>query len=524
MSDPSALQIPLNQALTSDMLLGLKPSAPKSRSYRINIAPINKNVFTPLDQIVFELPTGRRGSWLDQSQSYLKFSVQFASTSVALSTGGVTNNFNTGNNGIYLDNTAYSFFQRLDIYHASNLLESINEYGQLANFLIDTSLTQSDKAGLSTLIGCNGVHNMVTSVNVGPPTQNSALNGNITVLQSPGDRSGQSVTSVSIASGISTAIPYTYSLPLLSGVIGCNASKMIPVGKLNSPIRVELYLSSLDDAVYYGAKGAGCQWQIINVEFCACYVELQDDNLDLQLAPDQSEYISTTTYRQSSSNLPAATSGEYTVLLPFRAASINSLYARFRNFASATQGSDNSAAYRKSSSINPNFSNVYFRVGSSIYPNKPIYLINGSIVGTGAEAYAELLKSFHALSSSIGNSALPFSSYNVCASPQQGWVQNFVPIDKRMTTPAAGANVYGVATVDTHANAFALGLELQSFSNRNDTILSGISTLNTQIYFTATIVSGATSGGTNSYNYTCDYFAQMDMILVLQNGVLSAKF
>jgi hypothetical protein len=203
MSDPTSLQIPLNQALTSDMLLGLKPSAPKSRSYRINIAPINKNVFTPLDQIVFELPTGRRGTWLDQSQSYLKFSVQFASTAAVSSAGVVTNNFNTGNTGIYLENSAYSFFQRLDIYHASNLLESINEYGQLANFLIDTSLTQSDKAGLSTLIGCNGVHNMVTSVNVGAPTANSALNGNITVLQMPGDRSGQSVTSVTISSGIS---------------------------------------------------------------------------------------------------------------------------------------------------------------------------------------------------------------------------------------------------------------------------------------------------------------------------------
>jgi len=524
MSDPSALQIPLNQALTSDMLLGLKPSAPKSRSYRINIAPINKNTFTPLDQIVFELPSGRRGTWLDQSQSYLKFSVQFASTAAVSSAGVVTNNFNTGNTGIYLENSAYSFFQRLDIYHASNLLESINEYGQLANFLIDTSLTQSDKAGLSTLIGCNGVHNMVTSVNVGAPTANSALNGNITVLQMPGDRSGQSVTSVTIASGISTAIPYTFSLPLLSGVIGVNASKMLPVGKLSSPLRVELYLSSNDDAIYYGTSAAGAQWQIVNVEFCACYVELNDDNLDLQLAPDQSEYISTTTYRQSSSNLPAATSGEYTVLLPFRAASINSLYARFRSFASAEQGVNASAAYRKSSSINPNFSSVYFRVGSSIYPNKPIYLINGSIVGSGSEAYAELLKSFHALSSSIGNSALPYSSYNVAATAGLGWARNFIPIAKNQTTPAAAANAYGIATVDTHANAFAIGLELQSFSNRNDTILSGISTLNTQIYFTATIASGLLAGGTGTYNYTCDYFAGMDMILVLQNGVLSAKF
>ena len=145
MSDPSALNVPVHQALTSDMLLGLKPAAPKSRSYRTSIAPINKSVFAPGDHIIFELGTGKRGCWLDQSQSYLKFSVQFASTAAATSGGA----------GIYLDNSAYSFFQRMDIYNNSNLLETINEYGQLCNFLMDTSLTQSDKAGLSTLIGTN---------------------------------------------------------------------------------------------------------------------------------------------------------------------------------------------------------------------------------------------------------------------------------------------------------------------------------------------------------------------------------
>ena len=62
MSDPSALQVPVSQALTSDMLLGLKPSAPKSRSYRISIAPTNKSVFQPGDQIIWELPTSRRGT------------------------------------------------------------------------------------------------------------------------------------------------------------------------------------------------------------------------------------------------------------------------------------------------------------------------------------------------------------------------------------------------------------------------------------------------------------------------------
>jgi hypothetical protein len=517
MSDPSALNIPLHQALTSDMLLGLKPAAPKSRSYRISIAPVNKSVFNPGDQVIFELPTGRKGTWLDQSQSYLKFSVQFASTA-AVTSGGT---------GIYLDNSAYSFWQRCDIYHSSNLLETQNEYGQLANFLIDTSLTQSDKAGLSTLIGTNqnttSYSSMTASAAIlaGTATTFTSVN---TTTQIPGDRSGFSPASVAIASGISTAVPYTFSLPLLSGIIGCNASKMIPLGKLNSPIRVEMYLSANDDAIYYGTAGAGAVWQIVNVEFCACYVEIQDDNLDMHMGPGEEEYISTTTYRQASTYMPAATSGEFTTLLPFRAASITALYARFRNFSTATQGVNASAAYRKGSSINPNLSFYYFRIGSSLYPNKPVYLNNGTLVGSGAEGYAELLKSFHALSASIGNTAINYQYYNVAATATNGYAANYVPGSKSYTAATAGVSGT-VPAIDTHANAFAIGIECQSFSNRNDTILSGISTLNSQIYFTAGINSGLTVGdATKQYNYVIDFFSQMDMILILKDGVLSARY
>jgi hypothetical protein len=506
MSDSSSFQVPeIRQALTGDMLLGLKPAAPKSRSYRISVAPTNNSVFVGGQQCIFELPVGRRGTWLDQSQSYLKFSVQFASTAACTAVLAA----NLPGTGPYIENTAYSFIQRMDIYNSSNLLETINEYGQLANFLLDTSLTQSDKAGLSTMLGTNPF----TYTNLAANAANGAgINTFNTTIISAGDRSGLSVASVAVAAGISTAIPYTFSLPLLSGVIGINASKMLPVGKLHNPIHVEMYWAANDDAIYYGQAGAGTIWQIVNVEFCACYVELQNDEID-NINDDMPHYISTTTYRQSSSTLTAASNGEYTTLLPFRCSSLTAIYARFRPFVSAVQGANGTAAYRKSASINPNFGSYYFRIANSIYPNKPVYLINGSNVGTGGEAYAELLKSFHALSSSIGNSCITFNNYNVAATATQGWAANYVPVPKTVGP-----------LVDTFGNAFAIGIELQTFSNRNDTILSGISTQNNQVYFTGNIYTGLTAGGANNYNYTCDFFAQMDMLLMLENGILTARY
>ncbi len=509
MSDPNAILLPVHQALTSDMLLGLKPSAPKSRSYRISVAPLNASVFAPGSQMIFELPTGRKGTWMDQSQSYIKFSVQCQSANAIAA--------NAATNGIYVENTAYSFIQRLDIYNSSNLLETVNEYGQLANFLIDTQLTQSDKAGLSTLIGSNNLENIQSSgtipigtAGVWPTTAVTNVACVSNEVQRPGDRSGMGMAAITGA--ISGAVPYTFCLPVLSGVVGVNASKMMPVGKLNAPIRCEFYLAANDDAIYYGAGAGATIWQIVNAEFCVCYVELQDDSLDMGMQPGEQEYISTTTYRQASTYLPAATSGEFTTLVPFRCASLSGIYARFRPWASAVQGANATAAYRKSASINPNLASYYWRIGSSIYPNKPVYLINGTLVGNGAEGFAELLKSFHALAATIGNTTLVAPQYNVAATAAQGW-----------SGPIGLAAVNSVA-VGTHYNAFGVGLELQSFSNRSDTILSGISTLNSQVYFTGVIASGSNAGGGGNLNYTVDFFSSMDMILVIQDGILSAKF
>ena len=498
MSDPSAIQLPVSQALTSDMLLGLKPAAPKCRSYRLNVAPLNKSTFTGSDQMIFEIPCGRKGTWLDQSQSYLKFSVQCAATAACaanVSAAGVYG-------GIYIDNSAYSFIQRLDIYHSSNLLETVNEYGQLANFLIDTSLTQSDKAGLSSMIGTN--NQTISQLGAGAP----AAWNTTQELQRAGDRSGLSLTATQLAGGIPAGTtPYTFSLPVLSGVIGINASKMLPVGKLNSPIRCEFYTSANDDAITYGTAGAGATWQIINAELVCCFVELSED---LPSAPGVPEYISTKTYRQASTYMPAATSGEFTTLLPFRCASLTALYTRCRPYASAAQGASATCAYRKGASINPNFSYVYWRVGSSMMPNKPIYLLSTQ-VGQGAEGFAELLKSFHALSSSIGNTSIVSPQYNTASTATLGW---------NVATPVGAV----AAQLGSHYNAFALGIELESFSNRTDTILSGVSTLNSQVFMTAGVYTGLTVGGAGNLNFTLDFFAQMDMILVMQDGTLMAKF
>jgi hypothetical protein len=497
MSNSLAENLPMQKALTSDMLLGLKTYAPKSRSYRVNISPSNKNTFSPQDQIIFDIPTGRKGTWLDQSQTYLKFSVQFASTAASPAT-------TVDMKGINIDNSAYSFIQRLDVFNGSNPLESINQYGQLANYLIDQQLSQADKAGLAQMIGCNS-----TAVNFnnagGAPADKSIVSN----LYTPGDRSGMQVTSVTIASGINTAIPYTFTLPILSGIVGVNSSKMLCLKDLLIPITLQFFLSTNDDAICYGSAGAGAVWQIVNAELVCCFVEINEDyfNDSPDLNPPV-KFISSKTYRQTTApSIPVGTSGSIDLLVGLRASSVTQLIARFRNKAGATQGADASASYRLSSSVSPNISSYYWRIGSQNVPQKPVYLWNGTLVGSGAEGFAELSKAFHAIGSVICNGSITPRMYNVAL---------FNTGTYGVWTLANGPySAFGTQT--TFNNAFSISQELETFSNRTDTILSGVDTNNSPIYlslnlFTATVADVV----------TVDIFAQIDVIYKIENGQMSA--
>ena len=493
--DNSALNIQNHVALTSDMMLGLKPSAPRSRAYRVNIPPNNKQVFSSTDVIYIDIPTSRPNTWYDPSQSYLKFSVQCSATA-AVAVGVV--------DGIYCDNSAYSFFSRLDVYHGSNLLETMSQYGPLCNTILDATLTQSDKAGLSGMMGTNCLSSIYNPAN-------AALGayGQSVACQTPGDRSGLALSAIAVAGGIGAASCQTFCLPLMSGVVGVNASKMIPVGSLRAPISLQLYTAANDDAVYYGLAGVGCLWQIVNVEFIATFVEIQDDNFGQHIDPSIPQYISTRSWRESSFSIPNNTSSENTALLSFRMASITNILGRFRNQAGAIQGATNTASYRLSSSINPNIGYYYFKLGSQIIPNKQIQLYNnGTLVGSGAEAFAELQKSFHALDTMHGNSAVTCAQYNVIsANAQANWAVAYGP----------GLKSRGV--VDTSNNAFCIGQEFESFVHKSDTILSGISSLNTNLFFTYGIIAGAVSPA-----IVAEFYCQFDMILAIQDGYLTARY
>ena len=76
MTDTFPLLLPNQTAVPQDCLYNLKPSSVRARSYRASIPSSNKSIFVASDQAILYIPGGRKGTYLDPNQSYLKMTIQ----------------------------------------------------------------------------------------------------------------------------------------------------------------------------------------------------------------------------------------------------------------------------------------------------------------------------------------------------------------------------------------------------------------------------------------------------------------
>jgi hypothetical protein len=110
-------------SLSESLVYQAKPSAVSGTKHHQNLPTYNKAMFNPGDVMMLIIPCGRRGQYLNQRMSYLKFRLE---NTCALASGETTQTAT-----IAPDYNASSLFARLELYHGSNLLEQIHEYGLL---------------------------------------------------------------------------------------------------------------------------------------------------------------------------------------------------------------------------------------------------------------------------------------------------------------------------------------------------------------------------------------------------------
>ena len=131
MTDTSPLLLPNQTAVPRDCLYNLNPSSVRARSYRASISSSNKSVFAASDQAILYIPGGRKGTYLDPGQSYLKMTIQ-------------NNKAVPGANYFSFDNLATSIIKRIDTFHSGNSIDSLQQYNALMSYIVDAQLNQSE--------------------------------------------------------------------------------------------------------------------------------------------------------------------------------------------------------------------------------------------------------------------------------------------------------------------------------------------------------------------------------------------
>ena len=429
-------------AIPNEMNYSLPSSLPSAKNFEIRVQPVNQQSFTKGNVIQFDIPCGRAGQFLDCSTSYIRYK------------GVFTHAGTNGTDYSYLLGSAYSPFIRQEVYgNNSVLLESINEVGVCASMLLNISLNDADKKGLSPAMGFTNDSTTAygASANTGHRINaDTALNN----------------------------LVFEYATPLI-GILGTGTDKMFPIGNIFG-LRFELTVDDYANFTKAVTANTISGFTISEVEFVANVVELSPEAYSLiaQANPEKI-HIRSQTYRQSSAVLPTSAGvGVYDLLCGIRVSSLKSLFIQTYN---------SNMADGKYGSIFANYDQgTCILVNGQAYPQRTINPSNHP-----ADAFTELQKSLGALSFNVFNGAVSKVGYYK-TSTAYGLCQAYTS---------------AVANIITNPNQAFLGIDTEVVARKNN-LLSGISCNNAPMFFRAQI--GSALAG---YSHVVNFFGFYDVIL-----------
>lgn len=351
-------------SLSESLVYAPKPSAVSGSAYRQNLPTYNKSIFNPGEVMMLNIPTGRRGEFLNTRMSYLKIKVTNTSSTTPMT----------------FDYSASSIIERLELYHGSNLLEQIHGYNVLHALFQDAM--GSVESQLST---------------------GSVIEG----FSPDNDRKG------------ATILPNTYMIfciPILSGIIGVGQDKYLPTGSMVGDMRLELTLANQKDAVICPAATvppvttpptapttlAPATWQVTDVELMLEYTQLNSEAARMIEMQNSSGYmISFDTYAQYTNTVEnGATNAN--ILIPARYSSLKTLYTVFRPQGNIGNANVPTLTYRQN--LFSNGGQWYYSIGGKNVPVTP--------VKSQIEAFAELQKAQHAFGAMNASSAIDLVTWS----------------------------------------------------------------------------------------------------------------
>jgi hypothetical protein len=442
-------------------------SAP-ARRYRTNIQPQTGTTFNGGETIIINIPT-RNNTALIASESVLKFTLNVtlaaATVVAALDSCGL-----------------HGLFNRIRVFHGSNLLSDIQNYGDLAKILYDFQMP------LDAVQGRYSATSGTTSDYAGTLLPAAyAQNNAITVK--PVNR-GRNLSAGTIA-GVTGAQTIAGSINLISLVGALAGGKYLPLWSMTAaPLRVEIVVNSAAINAMCIAPTAPGAFSLSNVEYIGEFLELPDSAIaainagsssPLQMViPDYRAY-------SFSQGLTSGTATTISMPIPAKFSSLKSIFINQKN--SATAGALTHYPY---ASGTMGLSQYQFRIGSEVLPSNPPLTI--------AEFFTEAGKCFGSVADLQYQPAVDLESYSV------------------VNPGATAVNDYNLGQT-SNSGAFVVGIDCESYMAADkSSVFAGLNTNTSDIFFIGQYAPTA------SQTALLTAFANFDSVLVCENGVAYTRF
>lgn len=422
------------------------PSLPECITQEVVISPSNGNLFGPSSLLQFDLTS--RG-FIDPQSIYIRFKLGLAN--------------NAGETSIIRGAPLYSMFSKLETIFGSQTVESINNYNQVCNMMLNMQNTVSDKYGLQSAYGY--------STTTATPSIEE-LDCRYCATNEGVDTTGGGFTA---ASAGKQNMSFAGALPCLLSM----SEKLIPAG-LMSNIRIQLTTAAINDIFCNGTPTGGTaytpptNYRITNCELCYTMIDFSSDVTEMVKQMGDQFYIKSTSWQNMGNTLPNAFSGATELIFNMRLASIKSLFAAFSGpVTTCTNGLMDSVDV---TSANGEYN---FTVAGTSYPSRPYSTLNNRAAGL-----MEIKKACGALHSTNYNFSINTLEWNA--------------LESTVTAPSIPGKFF-----------FAQNLEKLS---SNGVLLSGISTQSSPI--TLRISTGTTTTRSFSVNLMAmyDVLIQVDPI------------
>lgn len=464
--------------LPASLKFDLPPSMSDSaRSYSVNVAPDGQtsvvggaNTATPFvanstgafgnftaQNISFTIPSGMSDSvFMDTSSTTVSFVLTYTVTgSMGGATGASCNLIGSGS----------SFIDTLTCYSNNQPLETINQYGLLSNFLLNNTVNSSERfGGISVSLGADS----------------NSYNG------------------IELATTAGT-YRYSFCLPLLS-VIGINTTeKLFPVGSVNN-LQLVLGTANVLPVVSYCTAVPTAQpvigaFTLSEFQLNMKYIDVGDLSAQMlrQTLQNGKWYIRSSTYTNSSVNIPIGTNGAVQSLLQIRNTSVRSIFHQYG--ISATAVCPNGLY----DAINPALTSRQCQIGGNFYPNRPLRDCQAP-----AEAYPYLIQSLGGgLTKSLGT-VVTRDAYNAVIPSVPSGSDSFcvVPASGLRGAPVGGDNAS--TQISKFPNMAYYGYDLEKSAG---ILFQGVNTRASPPFLNTIFGVASTS------NITCQAWGLSDLVL-----------